>query len=138
MLRPLKSEIEAIASMLTAGAESPEALATEVIKKVEQLRGEREQWIIVFELSPGVYSGYGPCATRAEARKKMPNMLMAQLAKRAAVVPVLGLDSDEKCIAKSDAPLEERGDFKLVREDAAAFKRGWRGKQIDRHNYASS
>lgn len=135
MLRPLKTEIEAIASMLTAGAESPEALATEVIKEVERLRGEREQWIIVYELSPGIYSGYGPCATRAEARKKMPNMLMAQLSRRAAVVPVLGLDSDDKCIARSDAPPAERSDFALVREDVQARRKGWRGNVRDRHNY---
>lgn len=138
MLRPIKAEVEAIAAMLSAGAETPEDLAADVIREVERLRGEREQWFVVFELSPGVYSGYGPCATRAEARKRMPNLLMAQLSRRAAVVPVLGLDADAKCIAKSDAPIEDRGSFVLVREDAKAFKNGWRGNQRDRSSYLPS
>jgi len=134
-LRPTKTEIQAVAATLAAGAGSPEEMAEAVIQQVEMLRYERTQWISVFELSPGIYQGYGPYPTRAAAEKGIAKIPMAQVAKRGAMVPVLGPAVAEAGIDKADEPVHERTDFVLVREDAAAFRKGWRGKLADRHNY---
>ena len=135
MLRPLKREIEEIAALLNEPADSAEEVAEKVIKKVEEIRGMREQWFTVFELSPGIYQGYGPFATRAAALKETPKIPLAQVSKRGAVMPMLGLSHVEQSIAKADEPPAERGDFALAREDAALFARGWRGNQRDRARY---
>jgi hypothetical protein len=131
----LKSEIESIAALLAAGASDPETLATEVIKRVEELRGERRQHFIVFELTPGVYQGYGGYATGDAARKAMPKFPMAQVARKAAVISVLGVDQAQRDLATADEPPAENSNFTLTREDGIAFKNGWRGAVRDRDRY---
>lgn len=135
MLRPSKSEIEAVSALLAEGDETPEALAYRAIQLVESLRYERQTWIQVFELSPGVYMGYGPFATRAAAEKAVARQPMAQVARRGGFVPVLGPNQGELALAKADAEVPERGDFKIVREDAALYRRGWNGKQATRKQF---
>ena len=123
MLRPSKVEIERVADLLEQGADSPEALAESVIKLVEQLRQERQQWAVVFELTPGVYQGYGFWATKLMASKQMPKLPMAQVARRGGPVPILGQAAADAGLAKADEPPAERSDFKLAREDQQAFRR---------------
>lgn len=135
MLRPLKKEIDEIASLLEAGAEDASSLAESVIKRVEELRGERMQHFIVFELTPGVYQGYGPYATGSAAAKAMPKFPMAQIARKAAVIPMLGVEHAMRGLETADEPPAERAVFQLVREDAKAFKNGWKGNMRDRDKF---
>lgn len=138
MLRPSKTEVTAIAALLEQGAESPEALAEEVIKAVERLRHDREQWFTVFELNPGVYQGYGPYPTRNAAEKATPKIPMAQIARRGGFVPMLGPTVAERQLVEADAPPAERADFALVREDMQAKRAGWKGNQRDRSQFLAS
>lgn len=139
MMVPLKGEVEAVANLLAQGAENPTELAKNVIRLVEEIRGERQVWVSVFELSPGVYQGYGPYATKATAEKAAPKLPLAQIARRGAFVPLLGpAHAIAKAAAAADAPPPERGDFALIREDAALIRKGWRGKNADRSKYLGS
>lgn len=138
MLRPSKTEVEAVSALLAEGDESPDALAYRVIQMVEQLRYEREVWVQVFELSPGIYAGYGPYATRHMAEKAAPKQPIAQIARCGAFVPLLGPNRAEIARARADEPLPSRGDFALIREDAALFRRGWNGKQATRSQYVTT
>lgn len=135
MLLPLKTEIEAIASLLEQGGESPEELAKAVINKLTEMRELRPTFGVVFELTPGAYVAYGPFATSAAVRKAIPKIPMAQDSKRGAVFSMYGMAHIAQRQAITDAPPEERGDFALVREDQAAFRRGWNGKLQTRSQY---
>lgn len=136
-LRPLKNEVEQVAALLERGAESPEAMATEVIQLVELLRQSREQWITVLELSPGVYTGYGMYPTRAAAQKALTKIPMAQVSRRGAFVPVTGEAAIQAAAERSEAPRQERGDFE-IELDRRAFKAGWKGNMRDRHKYVTT
>lgn len=120
MLRPSKTEIEAVSDLLEQGADSPESLAHDVIQLVERLRGEREQWFAIYQMTPGVYQGYGPYPTRHMAHKQLPSNPMAQASKAAAVVPVLGTDYKSPKVREMEAELASRetpvSHWSLVRE----------------------
>ena len=135
MLLPLKNEIEAVASLLMQGGESPEELAKAVIHKLTEMRELRPVFGVVFELTPGAYVAYGPFATSGAARKAIPKIPMAQDSKRGAVFSMYGMAHVAQREAITDAPLQERGDFAIVKEDAAAFRRGWNGKLATRSQY---
>ena len=138
MLRPLKIEIEAVKARLEAGAADSESLAYEIIQLVEQLRGERETFTLALRLSPGVFVGYGPYATAAAAMKAMPKTPMAQVAERGFVIATHGVAWPAAQLAKADMEQPDRGDFTIIREDAALFKRGWRGNTKDRAQYEAA
>lgn len=138
MLRALKSHIEEMAALLEQGADTPKAMAEEVLKLAERLMGEREVWAVVFELSPGLYSGFGPYATQHMAKKAIPKLPIAQISRRGVVVPIKGpayADVQWATAAESSA---EKGDFRIVREDAELTKRGWKGSTKDRHLYLTT
>lgn len=129
-----KTEIAEVAALLQLGADSPEDLARAVIRRLSEMREERKQYDVVFELTPGAYVSFGPYATDAAARKAIPKIPMAQVAKRCAVVVRYGQTSIDAGIAKADAPRESRFDIEIQR-DQQAFKRGWRGNIRDRDQY---
>ena len=138
MLRPLKVEIEAVKARLEAGAADSESLAYEIIQLVEQLRGERETFTLALRLSPGVFVGYGPYATAAAAMKAMPKTPMAQVAERGFVVATHGVAWPAAQLAKADTEQADRGDFTIVREDAALFRKGWAGDMKTRKAFADA
>lgn len=135
MLLPTKTETEAVAALLVEGAETPEELAKAVIRRLTELREEREVYVQVLQWSPGVYSGFGPFPTRAAALKALPKNPVAQLAKLGAVVSMIGPSSFEQMRALAEEPPTSRGDFAVVRDDARAVKNGWRGKAAERQAY---
>jgi hypothetical protein len=137
MLRPLKAHVQEMAALLSQGADSPEELAEEVLKLAERLQGEREVWAVVFELSPGLYSGFGPYATQHMAVKSIPKLPIAQIAKRGVVVPIKGPAYADVQFAKAAEPCAEKGDFRLVREDAELFRKGWKGNTKNRAEYVA-
>lgn len=135
MLTATKREVEEVAALLEAGAASPEDLAKLVIKRITELREERKCYVLVMELTPGVYSGYGPFATISAAVDSTVKNPMAYIAKRAAVVPLAGhkpaVVSMEEVAAK---PPTSRVDPEVAL-DREAFKRGWKGNMRDRGKY---
>lgn len=138
-LTPLKKEIEEIAALLQQGADSPTDLAKAVVKRVYELAEERVSHVAVLELTPGVYQAYGPFPTRARAEAALPKIPMAQVANRGAYATLHGMRAAKAAWEQSDEASDmERGDFKLVREDAQAFRKGWGGRSADRHLYVTT
>lgn len=135
MLIATKREVDAIADLLMAGDSSPQDLAKAVIRKVTELREERKVHALVFGLGPGVHMGFGPFATVDAAFNSVDKNPMAYIAKRAAVVPILGSSQTQAMRALADEPPTERSEFNVVREDALATKRGWRGNVRDRDKF---
>lgn len=134
-LIPNKREVEEIAGLLEQGAASPEDLAKQVIKRVSELREQRQFYTLVFELSPGVYSGYGPFATRDAAFDSVDKNPMAYIATKAAIVPIIGHKHAKAAMeAKANEPPASRTDPEVAK-DVIAFKRGWRGKVTDRERF---
>lgn len=136
-LTPLKKDVEAVASMLEAGADSPEALAKQVIKHVYEALETRVTHVVTFELSPGVYCTYGPYATRTAAETARTKIPMAQVARRGAVSSMVGPAMYAAQLEAADEVSADRGDFVIVREDAALFRKGWNGKQATRASFVA-
>lgn len=138
MLIATRAEVDAVAALLEQGAESPAELAKAVIKLVGELRSTRQHFVSVFELSPGIYQAYGPYATRAAAEKGVAKIPLAQIAKRGALVPVIGPNVAVDQLTAADEQTPDRGDFVICREDAKAFRRGWKGKQANRKDFVGT
>lgn len=137
-LQPIKSEITEIAALLEQGAESPTDLAKQVVKRVYELAEERTTHVVVFELSLGVYQAYGPFPTRSRAEAAVGKIPMAQVARRGAHATLHGMRSVEAAMAAADVAPEVTGAFAIVREDAAAFRRGWKGRASDRSAFLAT
>jgi len=137
-LTPLKGEVTEIAALLEQGAESPTDLAKQVVKRVYELAEERTTHVVVFELSPGVYQAYGPFPTRSRAEAAIGKIPMAQVARRGAHATLHGMRSVDAAMAAADVPPEVTGAFALVKEDAAAFRKGWKGRMADRSHYVTT
>lgn len=135
MLTATKTEVTAIAELLVAGAATPEELAKVVIKKITELREEREFHVLVLELSPRVYAGFGPFPTKTAAFDSVVKNPVAYIAKNAAIVPVTGASQTKKMLALADEPPTSRGDWAEVRLDSIAAKNGWKGKAADRQRF---
>lgn len=137
MLRPSKTEIEAVAALLEQGAESPQDMAHAVIQLVERLRGEREMFYTVVGLGPGNYVGEGPYATDHMARKgAVKNIWITEFKRPWGVVSV---NSQEFNLRRqkeaADKPPSTRGDWTKVELDKAAFRAGWKGNMKDRAEF---
>lgn len=134
-LTPLKTEITAVAELLEAGGDSPESLAKDVVTAVLKALDERTTWVVTFELSPGVYQSHGPYRTRSEAERMITKLPIAQVSTRCAVSRLVGQALVSKALTDADRESESRGDYRLVHEDALAFRRGWKGKEREKRNY---
>lgn len=138
MLLATKIEVDTIAALLEQGAESPKELAKVVIKTLTELREQRKFQVLIFELSPRVYTGFGPFSTTDQAFNSVDKNPMAYIAKNAAIVPVYGASQTKAMHELADAPPAERGDLTLVREDVRAFRNGWKGNVRDRDKFLQS
>lgn len=67
-MRLKKAEKEALASLLEAGAETPEALVEDFVKLLDQLRGERSHHYAC-AIVAGIPMTIGPYSTRGQADK---------------------------------------------------------------------
>lgn len=67
-MRPRKADVTAVAELLSAGAESPEDLASEVIKALHDLWYQRDSWVVVTR-AYGLQWAYGPWTTEHQAKK---------------------------------------------------------------------
>lgn len=67
-MRLLKREKDALAELLMQGAESPEILAEELVKRLDEMRGERTH-VFACAIVAGVPISIGPLSTRNQAEK---------------------------------------------------------------------
>lgn len=125
-LIPLKTEIDSIATLLTAGAETPEAMAKAIVSTVyNELLPQRTVYLTAFDLGNSVWVAAGLYASRAAAFKDHRNVPVAQVARRALIAALMGPRAS--AVAKEKEPT---GDWKTVRQDAQDFKEGRRrGRQ---------
>ena len=122
---PLKRETTAIAELLAAGDETPEALANAVIKKLDEVRGERTTHYVLLRMGHGqatTFYGFGPYSTKNQALKSIEKNPTAQLATAMAVVPTTSSEGLDQLIASVDSKPEVKGDWLVVKQDAEAFK----------------
>lgn len=126
-MKALKNEIDAVAKLLVAGADTPEDLAKLVIEAVDVARTERVTYYAIFRFSSDmnpIFSGFGPFSTKNQAVRAIEKHPAAGMAKGLAVVPVLNEQGFEALIAGVDAPAVPRGDWAQVRKDAESFRAG--------------
>lgn len=130
-----KTEIAEVASLLERGASSPEELAKIVIKKITDMREDREQWFLVYMLSPGVHGAEGPFPTKAAAIKGAAKMPILGIASAYAAVPANGPSFNRRREQEAmDRPTASKIDPE-VKLDQQAFRNGWRGRAADRSQY---
>lgn len=133
-MRLLKNEKKQLAELLEQGAETPEVLVEMFVKKLDQLRGERGHLWYARVLTLENYGAIvGPFTTPKQA-EKAANKLTG---KTAYVMPGWTAEGLEVHLANVDKPAKPQGDYAEIAEDAAAFKRGWKGNRKDRKDYVS-
>ncbi len=136
-MRLLKKEREALASLLIAGADTPEALAELVAAELDRVRGERTTHSITFRTgtSTPLFFSFGPYSTQAQALKAWEKHPCRGLATGWAVASTTSAEGVEQLVADIDTPPEPKGDFAEVAKDVKARRNGWGGKAVDRDNH---
>lgn len=118
-LQPLKSEVDSIASLLSAGAESPEAMAKDIIRAIyNELLPQRTVYVTAFDLGNSVWVASGLYPTRQAAFKDAHKQPVAQISSRALIAALAGSQ------APSEAHREPTGDWKWIKADIQAWKEG--------------
>ena len=102
-MKPRKNETDAIAELLSAGADSPESLANLVIQAIDTLRGERQFHYGAY-ITAGIPGVVGPFSTKGQAERAVK-----KIATDKAWV-VLGHTGEglDTLLARVDAPVERR------------------------------
>jgi hypothetical protein len=123
-LLPLKTEIDSLTELLTAGDETPEAMAKAIVSRVyNELLPQRTVYVTAYDLGNSVWVAAGLYPTRSAAFKDAHKVPVAQIAKRALIAALMGPRE-----AATPKEKEQTGDFRLVREDAEAFRAGRKPK----------
>jgi hypothetical protein len=78
----------------------------------------------------------GYCPGFKSAKAAVLKHPAAGMAKAIAVVPVLSPKGLTMLLDKVDVPAESKGDFAVVKEDAALYRLGWDGKQATRKRFS--
>lgn len=109
-VRPL--EVKALVPLLEENWETPEELAEQLIRTLDELRASRTSYVWVAQFGPpkmqGLvwYAGAGPYPGRKSAERAAKGYPGAELASALAVVPVLTPEGLERQIEKTDKPKE--------------------------------
>lgn len=99
-IRPTKAEVNALVPLLEQDWDSPEDLASALIRAVDQARAERKLYVAVMQFGGGGnggkgmsgpvwYTGVGPYPGKDSAKKAVLSHPGASLATKIAVVPVV-------------------------------------------------
>ena len=135
-MQPLKKEVEAVAAALEQPHESAAHAAKAAIAALDKARTERVTYFAVLRFGKlGVFSGFGPYSTQAQATKAIEKHPAAGMATAYAVVPTLTDEGLDALIARVDAPVRTHGDWTEVEKDKQARRNGWRGKANTRERY---
>lgn len=134
-----KHERAALVDLLENGAEgveTPDDLADALAKTLDDLRAERITYVALFRFgreTSTFYTAIGPHATRGQAEKAVEKCGFEYTAY--AIASCRSVEGHAALIAEVDAGTAPKGDFALVAEDAARFKRGWRGNRKNAKDY---
>lgn len=155
-MEPLKTEIDALREVLMTplesfvtereheekGEEWAEKMAqkrmfSQAIKAVDKARGERTMWTVCLGFGPKWIECFGLYATQAQASKGREQMLAAlgNLVLRSSVIPLKNEHGWAQMLEATEADSASRGDWSTVAEDAALFRKGWKGERKDRATY---
>lgn len=155
-MKALKSELDALRDVLltplsefisdkeaeTRTQEKAEALAqtrmfTAALEAVDVARAERTYFMVVLRHGTVsvTYSGFGPYSTRDQAEKAAAQALAGMETTAYAIVPTRNPHGLDAVFALADADPAERSMWELVKQDAQATKKGWRGNRRDRDSY---
>lgn len=109
----------------------------DAIKAVDKARGERTMWTVCLGFGEKWIECFGLYATQAQASKGREQMLAAlgNLVVRSSVVALKNEHGWAQMLEATEADSASRGDWSTVAEDAALFKRGWKGERKDRAKY---
>jgi hypothetical protein len=135
-MAPRPTDVRKIAELLVEGADTPEDLAKAVITKLDEIRAERVQWMVVhqFGTEKPWYAGHGPYSTRGQGEKAVARNPAISEATHTALVPVRTAAGLETVLKNVDEIAEAKSQWAVVRQDVADFKsgarkvkqRGWR------------
>ena len=90
-LRP--SEVKAVAALLNEPADSVEELAKDVIRKINELREGRKEYVVTL-ISDRIVSTYGPYDTVKEASKRAGEFIIASKPGKKGILTILHRDWD--------------------------------------------
>jgi len=131
---------KAVVSLLESDQEwdGPEEFAVAIINELDRVRADKTSYVAVMQFGfegSVFYVGIGPFAGMKSAANEVAKHPAFREAAKVAVVPMNTPEHVAKVIGDLDKQPTLTGDWAVVREDAAAFKRGWKGKQADRKKY---
>lgn len=90
-LRP--SEVKAVVALLDEPADSVEDLAKDVIRKINELREGRKEYVVTL-ISDGIVSTWGPYDTVKEASKRAGEFIIASKPGKKGILTILHRDWD--------------------------------------------
>ena len=131
---------KAVVSLLESDQEwdGPEEFAVAIINELDRVRADKTSYVSVMQFGFAgsvFYVGIGPFAGQKSAANAVAKHPAFREAAKVAVVPMSTPEHVAAAIGDLDAQPALSGDWAIVREDAALFKKGWKGKQIDRQKY---
>lgn len=131
---------KAVVSLLESDQEwdGPEEMAVALINELDRVRADKKSYVAVMQFGfagTSFYVGIGPFAGQKSAANEVSKHPAFREATKVAVVPMHTAEHVAAAIGDLDKQPALSGDWAVVREDAAAFKRGWKGKQADREKY---
>lgn len=137
MPRVSPSEVKAIVPLLEQDWETPEVLAEEIIKTLDETRADKVTYAGVLQIgkSSPLYQGVGYFPGFASAKAAIEKHPAIGMASAAAVVSVLSPKGFTLMLDRLDEPPAGGGDWALIREDAALYKLGWKGDQKSRRDF---
>lgn len=155
-MKPVKAELDALRNVLltpltefisakeseTRTQEKAETLAqtrmfTAALEAVDKARADRTFWMVVLRHGTVsvTYSGFGPYSTKDQAEKAATQALAGMEITAYALVPTRNHHGLQAVFEMADADPAERSMWEIVKQDARASKRGWRGNRRDRDQY---
>lgn len=90
-LRP--SEVKAVAALLDDPADSVEELAKDILRKVNEMREGRKEYVVTL-ISDGIVSTWGPYDTIKEATKRCGEFIIASKPGKRGILTILHRDWD--------------------------------------------
>lgn len=88
-MNPTKKEVNALVELLEQDWETPEVLAKELIKALDEARIDRTTYVGVMVFGPHFASAIGPYSGATSARNAVQKFPGSTVAKQVAVVPLM-------------------------------------------------
>jgi hypothetical protein len=130
---------KAVVSLLESDQEwdGPEDMALAIINEIDRVRRDKTSYVAVMQFGETIpfYIGVGPFPGAKSARNAVQGHPALGMALKAVVVPVQTPEHAAAKVKELDQQPALSGDWAVVQEDAALFKKGWDGKIATRKQY---